>query len=376
MTSRIALSALQQRAQLSGTGRYIQEIFRELPEAAPDFQFLLYTKPDQEHHFETRGSAQLEVLPQCPSSPVMRVGWELLNFSRLLKEDRVELYHGPANFLPPRKVCPYVLTLHDMVYFHNPKRTFALRAKYWQWYIRATWRYADAIVTVSEFSKQQILKYLPVDPGRIHVVYNGVEQRFFQPASSEQRASLRDRHGLDKPYILYIGRLDPDKNVRRLIHAYGMLHKSGLRNYDLVIGGIREYKTSDLPTIIAKWGIQDRVRFLGFVEDKELTTLYQEAAAFCYPSLNEGFGLPVIEAMAAGAPVVTSNLSSLPEVIGDTGYTVDPFSVKAIARGLKRALTSDTTALVSAACERAKTFTWRRSAEQTAAVYREILGKA
>lgn len=374
---RIALSALQQRDYLTGTGRYLAELYRALPQVRPEAEYLLYVKPDQRRLYPSGGDGACQkVVIGCPSSPPRRALWELRHFARLLREDQVDLYHGPANFLPPRKVCPYVCTLHDMVYFHNPERTSFLRAKYWQWYIRATWRHADLILTVSEFSRQEIRRYLPVPAGRIRVIPNGVDGRFFAPNNPASRSVMRRSLGLDSRYILYVGRLDPDKNVRRLIAAFARLCAAGLRDTELVLAGAKDYESSGLPLLAKKLGVSDRVRFLGYVAEEHLVPLYQDAAVFCYPSLNEGFGLPPLEAMAAGVPVVTSNLSSLPEVVGDAGVQVDPRSVKEIARGIRSVLnTQRGRELAEAGRARARTFTWERTARETAACYDEVLSK-
>lgn len=368
---RIALSALQQRNYLTGTGRYIEELFHALPAVAPQHEYVLYCKPDQQPLFRLGGAqARAAVVEGCPSSPPLRAAWEFLRFTGRLRADGVELYHGPANFLPPRKVCRYVLTLHDMVYFHNPERTSAFRAWYWQTYIRNTWRQADVIITDSVFSVDEIRRYLPVPSSMIEVIPLGVSPRFFDDAPAPLRAEMRRALGLEDPYVLYVGRLDPDKNVRRLLEAFALLVREGLRGTRLVLAGAKDHEAARLPELAQSLGITDRVVFAGYVKEAHLVPLYQEAAAFCFPSLNEGFGLPVLEAMAAGLPVVTSNLSSLPEVIGDTGIQVDPRSVEALAAGLRAVLgTERGRELAEAARARARTFTWERTARETAAVY-------
>lgn len=372
----IALSALQQRDRLSGTGRYIQELFRQLPTVSKAHEFRLYCKHNQSHLFEEKKNAKLRVLEKCPFSPMKRTLWEFVHFNSILENDKIDLYHGPANFLPPRKNCPQILTLHDMVYFHNPKRTFYLRAKYWQIYIRQTWKKADHIITVSEFSKSEIMKYLPVPAEKISVVYNGVHPRFFEAIDKNTVKETLEKHQLKNPYIFYLGRLDPDKNVKRLIHAYGNLISEGFSQYDLVIGGIKEYQTSDLPALLKKYNITDRVQFLDFVDDQELPVLYQQASAFCFPSLNEGFGLPVAEAMAAGTPTVTSNISSLTEIAADGALQVDPFSVKSIAEGIRKVCgTPLGQEIAEKGKKRALKFNWTDTAKQTLAIYENVLNR-
>jgi glycosyltransferase involved in cell wall biosynthesis len=375
VSKRIALSALQQRDFLTGTGRYLAELYAALPSARPADDFLLYVKHNQRDVFPADAPGRRHRLVEgCPASPPRRAIWEAMNFTRILRHDQIDLYHGPANFLPPRKVCPYIVTLHDMVYFHNPVRTFMLRAKYWQYYIRATWRLADLVLTVSEFSKKEIRRYLPVPANKIRVIYNGVDERFFHPVAGEIGAEMRREHSLDRPYILYVGRLDPDKNVERVVGAFHLLSINGNRDHVLVIAGARDFQASRVHELVVRLGLVDRVIFTGYVKDEHLVALYNQADAFCYPSLNEGFGLPVLEAMAAGTPVVTSNLSSLPEVAGDAGVQVEPRSAKAIARGLRSILgTARGRELAEAGRRRARQFTWQRAAEETSQAYDDVL---
>jgi glycosyltransferase involved in cell wall biosynthesis len=377
MARRIALSALQQRDYLTGTGRHIAELFSALPGVDRQSEYLLYVKPDQRKIFPApEGKARQRVVKNCPSNPMRRSLWEMLSLAKMLVKDGVDLYHGPANFLPPKKVCPYICTMHDMVYFHNPKRTFMLRAKYWQYYIRMTWHLADMIVTDSEFSKGEIQRFLPVPPEKIRVIPCGVDHRFFEPSPDELRVEMRQDLGLDESYILYVGRLDPDKNVERVVHAFHSLREKGIRNYRLVIAGAKDYQASRPAEIARELGLGDSVLFTGYIKEEHLIPLYQEASALCFPSLNEGFGLPPLESMAAGTPVVTSNISSLPEVCGKAGVLVDPTSVQKIADGLELVLTtSKGEELVEAGRQRARLFSWERVAESSRDLYTEVLGR-
>ncbi len=375
MSPRIALSALQQRHFLTGTGRYIAEVFRALPGQGPRHEFLLYLKKSQTDLYPTGGeNARQSVMEGCPDSPVGRILWEWRHFCRQLRQDEVDLYHGPSNFLPPRKVCPYVLTLHDMIYFRNPGRTGYIKAKYWHVYTYSTWRQADLILTVSHYSVEEIRRFLPVPANKIRVIYNGVNAEYFETATPELRRRLREAIGVEAPYVLYVGRLDPDKNLTRLIEAFARVAQAGNRDHVLVLAGAKDHRAEHLPRLAEKLGIAERVIFPGYVDQELLTSLYQEADVFCYPSLNEGFGLPVAEAMAGGTPVVTSNTSSLPEVAGDAAIMVNPESVEEIAKGLGEALRPERgTELSEAGRERARRFTWEQSAREHIAAYEEVL---
>jgi glycosyltransferase involved in cell wall biosynthesis len=372
---RIALSALQQRDYLTGTGRYISELFRHLPEQAPGHEFLLYLKPSQRKLYPLGGErARHRIIETCPEDPSRRALWELLRLTSLLRADQLDLYHGPANFLPPRKVCPYVLTLHDMFYFRNPRRTGFARSLYWRGYLRATWRLADRILTDSEHSKREILHFLPVPEERIRVIPMGVDGRFFEDAPAKARRLVREHYGLHRPYVLFIARLDPDKNHEGVLRSFARVCEKGNRDLELVIGGARDYQSARLPVLARELGLEQRVRFLGYVEEQHLVALYQEAAVFCYPSFNEGFGLPPLEAMAAGVPVVSSGTSSLPEVVGEAGILVNPRSTESIAAGIVQCLApSRARELREAGRERARLFTWENTARLTHDVYKEIL---
>ncbi len=375
---RIALSALQQRHFLTGTGRYIAELFRNVPRLAPRHEVVLYRKSDQHGLFEsTAPNALQRELPQCPLEPMRRSLWELARFARILRADGVDLYHGPANFLPPRKVCPYVLTLHDMFFFRNPGRTGFVRSQYWRQTIRATWRHADLILTDSEFSLSEIRHFLPVPADRIRVIPLGVDSSFLEDASPGTREEMRTLLKLERPYVLYVGRLDPDKNVRRVVEAFAAAQSGPARGHLLAIAGARDFQSSGIADLIRSLGIADEARLLGHVEERLLVPLYQEAAVLCYPSLNEGFGLPPLEGMAAGVPVVTSNVSSLPEVVGDAAIKVDPYSVNAIAEGLAAALDPARAGeLRVQGRARARTFTWEKTARLTLEAYEEVLRRA
>lgn len=376
----IALTALQQRHFLTGTGRCIAEVFRWLPriEGGAAHHYLLYARPEQVKLFEeVPPRSRIRVVEDCPASPYKRVLWEATRLPGVVRHDAVDLYHGPANFLPLRKTTPQVLTLHDMFFFKNPKRTFWLRSAYWRWMLKATWRHADLIITDSEYSRKDICHYLPVNPARIRVVPCGVDEKFFVDTPAALRSEMRAALGLDRPYVLYVGRLDPDKNMRGVVLAYAELVKrgvAGVKDTMLVIAGEKDYRSSELPELAKTLGIGDRTKFVGYVEERFLIPLYQEARTFCYPSFNEGFGLPPLEAMAAGVPVVTSNSSSLPEVVGDAAVQVEPANTSEIAAGIEKTLDPGRAAeLRERGRARARTFSWKRTAEQTLEVYEDVL---
>jgi glycosyltransferase involved in cell wall biosynthesis len=239
-------------------------------------------------------------------------------------------------------------------------------------------RKADRVLTVSEASKRDILHYTGVDADKISVIYNGLDSQFAVPPGAAAIERVQQRFQLNHPFVLYVGNIKPHKNLERLIAAFAAARADGPEDLKLVVIG---NETSNYPTVrqaVHRHRLDKHVRFFGFQPAATLVVFYRLARAFVFPSLYEGFGLPPLEAMANETPVVTSNVSSLPEVAGDAALLVDPYDVDAIADGIRRAV-SDLplrAALIARGRERARHFSWAKSAASTLAAYRHVLGAA
>jgi glycosyltransferase involved in cell wall biosynthesis len=216
-----------------------------------------------------------------------------------------------------------------------------------------------------------------VPPDKIVVVYNAIDEHFRVTPSEEDVARVRERYQLDHQFVLYVGNIKPHKNLVRLIEAFAELRRTGFDEVKLLIIGDQISKLPALRRAVHSHKLHKHVRFLGYVSDQTLGILYRLASAFVFPSLYEGFGLPPLEAMASGTPVVTSNVSSLPEVAGDAAVLVDPYDVDSIVDGMRRVLTDPVLAadLRRKGIERAREFSWERSVEKTRQVYQEIGGR-
>jgi glycosyltransferase involved in cell wall biosynthesis len=235
--------------------------------------------------------------------------------------------------------------------------------------------HAEVIITISEFSKRDIIAYTGIPASRVRVIYLGVDPQFAPLRSQPALADLLSRYELKpKQFVLYVGNTMPHKNVRRIAEAV----KIAQCKYPcivLAVAGARDRYRADLEKAVMDIGVSDGVRFLGPIPEDELPALYNAAAVFVFPSLYEGFGLPVLEAMACGTPVVTSNATSLPEVVGDAAITVDPNSSEAIATAIQSVLEDPRLAaeLSRKGVEQARGFNWKRSAEEHLSVYKEVL---
>jgi glycosyltransferase involved in cell wall biosynthesis len=237
-------------------------------------------------------------------------------------------------------------------------------------------RRARRILTVSEASKEDILHFLKVPASKVEVIHNALDERLAAPPTPDEMARVRDRFLLNAPFILYAGNIKPHKNVDRLIEAFSIVRSRGGENIKLLIIGDEISKYPNLRRLVHRFQLHQHVRFLGFVPDATLAALYRLATVFVFPSLYEGFGLPPLEAMASGAPVITSNVSSLPEVVGDAALLIDPMNASAIADAIIRVMSDAPlrAELVRRGLERVKTFSWARSVQRTRDVYAEVLG--
>lgn len=307
------------------------------------------------------------------SSRPSRLAWEQLRLPRALDRLGIDVLHSTHHTLPLAGVrCHRVVTIHDVTFFRLPERYPPVRRFYMQAMTRLAARVADAIIVPSNAARDDVLQTLRVAASKVATVYEAPAQRFTPIPETAARAVART-YGIDGPYVLSVGSLEPGKNRARLIRAMRMLRDSGFE-HRLVVVGQKAWKYDGELALVAELGMQDRVQYLGYVAGEHLPALYSAAAAFAFPSLHEGFGLPVIEAMACGTPVLTSNSSATGEVAGDAAILVDPLSVDAIRDGLRRILEDPSLGCDVSARGRARAseFTWRRAADETHALYGRV----
>jgi glycosyltransferase involved in cell wall biosynthesis len=297
---------------------------------------------------------------------------------RLLRAAGADVYHTPHAGLPLATACPSVVTIHDCVNLtfpqYAPGRVSQFRAKLKMW--SAAHRSAR-ILTVSEASKRDILRFFSVGERKVAVIPNAIDERYGNPPAAEDIRRVRERFQLFGEFVLYAGNIRPHKNLDRLIDAFHQLRDSPrFEHVRLLIIGDEISKYPTLRRAVHRHKLHKHVRFFGFVPDSTLAVLYRLATVFVFPSLYEGFGLPPLEAMASGTPVVTSNVSSLPEVVGDAALLIDPYDASAIADGLRQALTdADLRArLVARGLERARSYSWEQSVRRVREIYGEVAG--
>lgn len=275
--------------------------------------------------------------------------------------------------IPPGVSGQRIVILHDMAYKSCPY-TVKLKTRLWlELSIKKTCSRADHIITVSEFSKQEIARYLKIPREKITVVPNAVDHHVYHTNyTGKQIQMVKDKYGIEKDYFLYIGTIEPRKNLERLILAYAKLQKEKKYVPQLVLAGAKGWRCKNIYEKVQRLNLRNRILFPGYVDQEDSPLLMCGAVAFVFPSLYEGFGMPPLEAMACGTPVIASAVTALPEVVKDAGILVDPRSVKEICTAMKELLENEAyrKELGVLGMRRAQKYTWQKSAEMLMEIYR------
>jgi glycosyltransferase involved in cell wall biosynthesis len=305
--------------------------------------------------------------------PLSRIVVEQTETPHMLRALRADLYHGLGFVAPLHAPCPIIVTVFDLSFVTQPGAHKLLNRTYLSLFARWSCRRAARVIAISEWTKRDVTHHFGVAPERIDVTPLGVDHHRFKPMPPDEIAAFRAEHGLGENTIFYLGSLEPRKNLPRLINAFAQLHTQHPHlDAMLVIGGNLAWKYDAILTHIRQLGLGERIRLIGRVSEEDLPKWYGTCAVMAYPSLYEGFGLPPLEAMACGAPVVASNVTALPEVIGDAGITVDPADADALAEALRRVLSDAPlrAEMRARSLARAARFTWERTAALTLESYR------
>jgi len=352
----------------AGINWYIQNLIRHLPGADPGFRYTVFLG-DRGYTGTTGLALSFTRLPT--HRPAVRFLWEQAVQPWVVRRSGVDLLHGPALVGPLLGGRPFVVTVHDMSYYYYPEAFRAANRSYLQLLGQRSVRRARRVIAVSQSTKDDLIKHYGLPAARVDVVYHGVDEAF-RPLPAGEVAAFRARQSLPERFLLFVGTLEPRKNVVRLVEAYARLPQPCP---PLMLVGGRGWYYEEVFRRVEELGLADRVHLAGYVPAADLPYWYNAAEVLVYPSLYEGFGLPPLEAMACGTPVISSTASSLPEVVGDAGLLVDPSDVDALAAAMEQVLADAglRERMRAAGLERAQRFTWHRAARQTVDSYRRAL---
>jgi glycosyltransferase involved in cell wall biosynthesis len=370
---RIAIDATSVPLAPAGAGIYAIELVRAMTRRDALDGYAVFTCGDW-FDAAAAGKRNWRIERVDAASRERRLWWEQARLPAALSRLGIDVLHSTHHTLPLRPMLARrVVTVHDVTFLRIPERYTPARRLYMQTMTRLSVRVADAIIVPSMTVRGDVIDLLGVDEAKVHAVYEAAGEQFRALDRDASMAAAR-RYGVARPYVLSVGSLEPGKNRARLIRAMHELRREGI-DRALVVVGQKAWKFDDDLALVRDLGMDDRVIFPGYIAPADLPPLYAAADVFAFPSLYEGFGVPVLEAMACGAPVVTSNVSATAEVAGDAALLVDPLSVTSIRDGLREAL-SDTALqarLARRGMERAAQFSWRRAAHETHTVYERVM---
>ena len=346
-----------------GDATYVRELATHLSAMDSADEYVLFVAPWNRALFPPPGARVQHVLCHVPpGSLVLRAVWEQTVLPRVIRAARVDILHAPVNVSPLRVTVPSVLTLLEAEPFMPQSLMPVPLRLYWRVLRSASARKAARLLAISESSKDELVRYMRLPAKKISAIHLGIDTDRFRPDPDQQR----------EPYILWVGRSYPRKNLLRLADAYARLPVHLRQQYPLVLLGGRGWADAGLKEHVRMLGLSDHVRFVGRETDAELPRWYQRARLFVFPSLHEAFGLPVLEALACGTPVLAGDIPALREVAGDAASFANPYSVESLADAILRHLEDPSALSVAAAAgpARARQFTWRRAAEETSVAYR------
>ena len=361
-----------------GVGTYIRNVVRTLGRLDPKNEYVLLGTPGRIHDMGALPPNFTHI--ECPDNDYSPSSY--FEFHRTLRQVGANVLHVPHLFWIPQGIpCPYVVTVHDLLdYLYRSNSTSQVKRFAHFYFTKRVLNQAARIFAVSKFSKADTVRLFGVPEKKVEVVYNAIDDRFRQGhASAADKLMIAERYQVNYPFVLYAGRISPHKNVVRIIEAFSLL-KSELAKDDaypdlkLIIIGDEVSRHPDLRRAVIKGRVQQDVRFLGFVPIDILRIFYDAAKVFIFPSLYEGFGLPPLEAMSHGTPVITSNTSSLPEVVGNAAVLVNPENVFEIQRALQRVLLDQSLRekLKARGEEQTRKFSWQSSVGRMLQIFQEV----
>jgi glycosyltransferase involved in cell wall biosynthesis len=358
----------------AGISNYIRQLVTHLLNNESDNRYTLYTNhlmPTWQQRTRHEPRVISSRLPTA--SPVPRIFWEQTALAWHSARGTLDVLHCPLNVIPMAAACPTVLTIHDLTFLRYPRLFPRLKQQYLRFFTHFSAHRADAVITDSASTRLDVVKMLGVGEDRVHVVYPAADEDFYPRTLADSKAFCAER-GLPSQYVLYVGTLEPRKNVDVLIRAFGKAVRQNELPHHLVLVGGKGWMTQRIQEAIVQAGIGDRLIMPGYVPREELPLWYSSADLLVYPSSYEGFGYPALEAMASGTPVVASNASSLPEVVGDAGLLVPPRKEDKLAAAIESVLTDQALAdaLSVQGLEQASRFSWSDSVNTCLELYRTL----
>lgn len=368
------LLSLSETYRTAGINRTIHNLLLHIPQANGHNRYTAFLS-ERRMVGQTPPSLRLHLSRLPTVKPPVRIFWEQVVQPIEVQRAGIDVLHSLAFVKPFLCPCPSVVTIYDLSFLRFPQSFKPLNRLYLSTFTRWSAARAERIITISRCTKQDVCRFLNVPDDKVDVIFCGVEDTF-HPRAQDEVDAFRVREGLPERMILCVSSLEPRKNLGRLLRAFAQARGQLATGHKLVLAGAPGWGFQPIFDLVEQLGLGEDVLFPGFIPQDELPLWYSAADLFVYPSLYEGFGLPPLEAMACGVPVIVSNSSSLPEVVGEAGILVDPYDVDALAAAIVRVLRNRVLAeaMREAGLARARQFTWERAAKAIVQVYEGISG--
>ncbi|MBE9473255.1 MAG: glycosyltransferase family 4 protein [Chloroflexi bacterium] len=371
---RIGIDATALPPQPVGAGNYIIQLIRALAGINANDEYVIFAQQRGHALISLPENESFEWIILEDRNPGSRLIWEQTLFPRLIRKSGVDLLHSLHYTRPVRLPCASVVTFHDMTFFLYPELHTRAKRLFFPLAIRASARQADALTAISESTRQDAIRVLGISPEKITATQLGVDPAFRPINDTAAMRKIAEKYDLPDRFILYVGLIEPRKNLPMLINAYKCLIDGG-ENYKLVLVGRYGWMYEDLLRQINNLDLGGMVHFTGYVSQEDLPLVYNLSSLFVYPTIYEGFGLPALEAMACGVPVITTDVSSLPEIVGEAGMLVPVNNVEALYGAMIEVLGDEDLCreMINKGIQRAAKFTWEQTAKLTLQVYQQVM---
>ena len=356
-----------------GVGQYIYNLLKNIAKLDTENTYYLYTNMEISQEFYRIGKNFKVIVKK--NRFLTRVLWLQFILPGLLKQDNIDLLHAPCHVSPARLHCPLVITYHDMASWLFPEKFELFHRMAYQLLVPALTRRADRLIAVSESTKRDIVKLFKIAEDKITVVTEGANA-FFKPVTdSALLKKIKEKYSLPEKYFLYVGMFEPRKNIPSIIEAFRRLKDKCILEHKLVLVGKKGWMYKEIFNTVKSLKLASDVIFTGYISDYELPLVYSGAEIFIFPSAYEGFGLPILEAMSCGLPVITSNISSMPEVSKGAALLVNPGVLEEIADAMEKIINDKPLkeAMIKKGLEEAKKYSWEKAAKETLEVYKAVL---
>ena len=349
---------------MDGIGLFTFESFKHIVSKNPTIEFIFIFDRAPHPDFLFAKNITAKVIGPQARHPFLYKIWYQYALNKLLKKVNADIFIGTDGMIPLKTKTKTLNVIHDLNFEHHPEHLPIFLRNYYCKYFPKFAKKANRIATVSEFSKKDIVNTYKINTSKIDVVYNGPNENF-KPISKEEIINVQHKYSQENPYFLFVGTLHPRKNLINLFKAFDKFKSQSNSDFKLLVVGKKMWWTTEIENTYKNLRFKDEILFTGRVKESELYKITAAAYALTYVPIFEGFGIPLVEAMSCGVPVITSNITSMPEVVGDAGVLVDPFSVKDIAQAMQKIVTDENlrNELVEKSKIQAQKFSWKKTSD-------------